>query len=210
MTDKAAFAIFELNQTITLLGAVKKKFNDRSLVKELGKPDLLHLQKIYQRVRQLSFEIFNSYDSFDSWVGPMREIDEEQENIRVHRLDSELADNLLGFVQGFRHFKQVDEELERFSQENISLRHQLDEMRQRERTYLSIIETSKSPPPQEIKDILLNSLKRQGTTIAKNLSLAKESKANYDLNVPPDIINRIERLEEELQQVLTNIAELEK
>ncbi|MEW5956680.1 MAG: hypothetical protein AB1801_03075 [Chloroflexota bacterium] len=208
--EKAKAALKELDQTILILRDVEKKFNDSSLIEKLNQYDLLHLQGIHKRVRDLCLDIFGSHDSFDAWVGPMREFDKEQDRIQVSRLDTELVSRLFDFVQGFRHGEKVENELEHYVQENASLKRQLGELRKRESTYLSTLTKSKAPLSQESKDTLLKSLRSEEKTIADNISEMRQRKAKSGIDVPLDVINTLKQLEADLEEVLAKIAELQK
>ncbi|MCP4373298.1 MAG: hypothetical protein GY797_35105 [Deltaproteobacteria bacterium] len=208
--EKSNLAMRELDQTIVILSDMNKKFNDSSRVEELTAYDLQHLHNICQRVRNLSIEIFGSADSFDAWVGPIKEVDKKQTEIQVTRIESELTSRLFNFVQGFRHFETIEEEKKRYSEENATLKRQLTELRNRETTYLSILERAKTSPSEESKIQLLKSLRRQEETIVGNLNKLKEIKAKSGMSAPLDVLNGIEQYEVDLEEVLINVTELEK
>jgi hypothetical protein len=104
------------------------------------------------------------------------------------------------------------EELEEMEHELERLKEQLTELRQRESTYLSIIKeaqtsTPYSPSPKD-REILLDSYQRQRTILLKNLTRCQEAKAKHGLNVPIDILNAIDHIQEELKQIEATIADL--
>jgi cell division protein FtsB len=208
MTDKLNAALNELRQAVTILSDVNKKFNDPSLIKDLTTYDLVHLRNIHQRVRILFTEISDSTDAFDAWVGSVREFDEKQ-NVQVHRLDAELAHRLFDFAYGFVYLRKIDEDVSRLTQENASLKSQIDELRQRESTYRAIIERAKASTSPEIREILLESYKRQAANIVKNLSRLQEIRAQSGLNAPLDVLSGIQQHQEELERINISIAELE-
>jgi prefoldin subunit 5 len=105
------------------------------------------------------------------------------------------------------------EELEEMEHELERLEEQLTELRQRESTYLSIIKeaqtsTPYSPSPKD-REILLDSYRRQRTILLKNLTRCQEAKVKHGLNVPIDILNAIDHIQEELKQIEATIADLE-
>jgi prefoldin subunit 5 len=105
------------------------------------------------------------------------------------------------------------EELEEMEHELERLEEQLTELRQRESTYLSIIKeaqtsTPYSPSPKD-REILLDSYQRQRTILLKNLTRCQEAKVKHGLNVPIDILNAIDHIQEELKQIEATIADLE-
>lgn len=208
MPNESEIAIRELEQTITILNKIKKRFNDPSMIKDLGEYDLVYLQNVYNRVRRLSSQIFSSSDSFDAWVGPIRKFEEGENNFQIKKVDSELTERLFEFVYGFIYARKNDESLERLTKENASLKGQLEELRQREATYRAIIEKARTPTSPESRDILLNSLKRQAMLMTKNLSTLQEVKAKAGLNPPIDVLSGIEQMEQELEQISFRIAEL--
>jgi hypothetical protein len=209
MVDKAESAFRELNQVVTILSDVNKKFNTSASLKDLTTYDLIHLRNIHQRVRTLFSEILGSFEAFDAWVGPMRKFDEGQDTTQIQKVDSELAHRLFDFAYGFVYQRNIESNIKRLTQENVSLKSQLDELRQRESTYRAIIERAKAPTSPESKEILRESLKRQAAILTKNLSRLQEVKAQSGLNTPLDVLSGIEQLQEELERVKINIAELE-
>ena len=56
----------------------------------------------------------------------------------------------------------------------------------------------------------MKSFRRQEEIIARNLSALQEMKAKSGLNTPLDVLNGIEQYKNELEEVLANIADLEK
>jgi hypothetical protein len=105
------------------------------------------------------------------------------------------------------------EELEEMEHELERLKEQLTELRQRESTYLSIIKEAQTSTPyspsSKDREILLDSYRRQRTILLKNLTRCQEAKAKHGLNVPIDILNAIDHIQEELKQIEATIADLE-
>jgi len=121
-----------------------------------------------------------------------------------------IADRLVLYVQGIVESENIEEALDRLTQENASLKQQLTELRQRESTYLSIIAQPSTayPLPPESKENLLASLERQRAIIPKNLCTLQEQKAHYGLSPPLHIINAIDQAQEDLKSIENTIAYL--
>ena len=131
----------------------------------------------------------------------LRTVSEDEQRLK-RQLEVLRSDNL-----------ELEEELEEMEHELERLKEQLTELRQRESIYLSIIKeaqtsTPYSPSPKD-REILLDSYRRQRTILLKNLTRCQEAKAKHGLNVPIDILNAIDHIQEELKQIEATIADLE-
>lgn len=201
MPEPSQDVIRELRQSLPLLERLKQIFLQQP--ERITEDEQQQLKKAYDRITELT-----SYDKVSTWVGWMSYKHDEWPN-----RGSPICDRLYLYVQGILQTQELEEMLDRLTQENASLREQLAELRQRELTYLSNIKaaqtsTTYSLPPKD-REILLDSLQRQKTTLTKNLCWLQEKKAQYGpLNVPLDILNAIDQTQEELRPIENTIGYL--
>jgi len=108
--------------------------------------------------------------------------------------------------------QRLERQLEYLQSYNLELEKQLAELRRRESAYLSIISQAQTSAtyslPSKSRKILLDSLQRQHTILTKNLSRLQETKAQYGLKPPLDILNAIDQTQEELKRIEATIANL--
>jgi len=213
MTKLSRDAIRELRQSLPVLERLEKLFARPHL---LTGDEIRQLKRAYDRVSELT-----SSAEVRTWVGSIwvHMVDQDQDwelwstNREVTENARTFSERLYTYVQERLESEKVEELLDRLTQENASLKEQLAELRQRESIYLSIIGEVETPAAYSLspqsREILLNSLRRQETTLTKNLSRLREAKVKYGLNVPLDILNGIDQTQAELEQITASIASLE-
>lgn len=209
MPELSQDAIRELRQSLPLLKRLKEIFSSEP---SLSGDEFMQLKRALERVASLT-----DYGEFLYWVGSIPSLPkagwDESLSYTVKRNHEASAERLYTYVQGILQTQELEETLNRLTQENASLKEQLAELRQRELTYLSIIREAEAfttySPPLESQKTLLASLERQRAAITKNLYRYQEQKAQYGpLDVPPHILNAIDQLQEELKPVDNTIAYL--
>jgi uncharacterized phage infection (PIP) family protein YhgE len=202
MPEPSQDAIHELRQSLPLLERLKQIFLQQP--HRITEDEQQQLKKAYDRIAGLT-----SYDKVSTWVGWISYKYNEWPN-----RGSPICDRLYLYVQGILQTQELEEVLDRLTQENASLKEQLTELRQRESDYISIIKEAQASAtyslPQERTEALLDSLKREHTTHTKNLRRLEETKAQYGpLDVPLHIQNAIDQTQEEIEQIEARIADLE-
>jgi DNA repair exonuclease SbcCD ATPase subunit len=198
MPELSQDAIRELRQCLPLLERLKQIFLQQR--QRITEDEQQQLKKAYDRIAGLT-----SYDNVSTWVGWMSYKYDEWPS-----RGSPICDRLYLYVQGILQIQELEETLNRLTQENASLKEQLDELRQSESTYLSIIREAQTSPtyslPPKSEETLLDSLQRRRESLTKNLWRYEEQKAQYGpLDVPPYILNAIEQVHEELKPVESTI-----
>jgi hypothetical protein len=221
-------AIRELRQSLPLLERLLKtltKYSDKGVHPPLDETWLLG--NAYHRLSELT-----SPAAVLAWVGAELTYYEDPDQYKAAvdagkvpkvfeittppeqaRLTRGYAERLYMYVQGILQNEEIEEMLNRLTQENTNLKEQVTELRRRESTYLAIIKEAQtsatySLPPKN-KGILLDSLQRQHTTLTKNLCRLQEIKAQYGLNTPLDILNAIDQTQEDLNRIEVSVADLE-
>ena len=209
-------AIRELRQSLPLLKRIRDIFSYRFL----GELTPAHYEQLEHAYNQISELI--SPTQARTWIGPPTAFtftDKSDDTLlwselqRQKHMAREISERLYLYVQSILETEKVEETLDRLAQENASLKKQLDELRRRESTYLSVIKEAQTSatysPSLKDREILLDSYRRQRTILIKNLTRYQEDKAKHGLSVPVDILNAIDQTEEDLKQIDANIAALE-
>jgi chromosome segregation ATPase len=171
--------------------------------------ELEQLRNAYDRISELT-----SSREIKAWVGQPFDTAQIAERGWEHVILSArgLSERLYLYVQGIVENARLEETLNRLAKENTSLKQQLAELHHRESAYLSIIQEAQTSAtyllPQESREILLDSLQRQHVTLTKNLARLQETKAQYGLSTPLDILNAIDQTQEDLKRIEASIADL--
>jgi hypothetical protein len=190
MPELSLDVIHELRKSLPLLERLKRIFSSEN---ELSGDEFMQLRRALERVQSLT-----GYEEFLHWVGSIPSLPEagwdESLVYTVERNHAASAERLYIYVQGILQTQELEETLNRLTQENASLKYQLRETQ---------ISATYSVPPRED---LLNSLERELATHTKNLYMARETKAKYGLNPPLDILNEIEHAEKEIERINAQIA----
>ncbi|MCB0166609.1 MAG: hypothetical protein KDI79_20440 [Anaerolineae bacterium] len=233
MKSKSTNAIWELRQVLPLLKELRMTFNlvssvqanlenDTSSIFSERRWAIDSLERAYQRVRNLSIEIFGSSDNFDSWVGSKGPVG----TMRIKKTvgssgtfeygpkEKALASKLHSYALGIVDNAHLGDRLALLIRENRILKSQLREIRQRELTYISMVEGAKFSthytPPQESEEFVLASLEREKMNYIKYLGKLKEREAIYGLDAPPDLLIKIENSEQQIKTIKTKINNLKK
>jgi hypothetical protein len=198
MPELSQDAIRELRQCLPLLERLQQIF-----VQEPGRITTDEQQQLRQAYDQIAD--LTSRTKVGAWVGWISDRYDDW----PYR-GSPICDRLYLYVQGILQAQELEETLNRLTQENASLKEQLDELRQLESTYLSIIREAQTSPtyslPPKSGETLLDSLQRRRESLTKILWRYEEQKAQYGpLHVPPYIVNAIEQVHEELKPVESTI-----
>lgn len=222
MSKLSQDAICELRQSLPLLEELTHVLNQyhEFAFYPLPEDEIQRLQTAYDRVSELT-----SPTSVETWVGSKPFCTSQEEtaeestwptaftDIREQtRLALSCATRLYLYVQGILESEEAEAILNHLTRENANLKEQLAELRRRESAYLSIIQEAQTSAayslPQESREILLDSLQRQHVTLTKNLTRLQETKAQYGLNTPLDILNAIDQTQEDLKRIEASIADL--
>jgi len=211
-SDSYEKAIRELRQTFPLLKRLKEAFDFPEVGKQKPKQEFERLQVATNRIKSLCYELSgNSY--MQGWVGEMGYMGSSFD-CKIRESDCALVESLYFLVQGILENEKTEEIIVQLSREHAVLREQLTEQQKRETTYLTTIERAQASSSYslsiESKDILLTSLQRQKLLLTKNLMRLQETKAQYGLNTPLDVLNGIDQTQNELERVSKNINDLQK
>jgi hypothetical protein len=209
MPELSQDAIHELRQSLPMLERLKRRFSSFGL--NLSGDEFMQLRRALEWVQSLT-----GREEFLRWVGsipsPTRPGWDERFVYTVEANHVASAERLYTYVQGILQAQELEETLNRLTEENASQKEQLAELRRRELTYLTMLgeaqtATAYSPPPDSNK-ILLASLERQRAIITKNLGTAQEQKAQYGLDPPLHLLNTIDQLQEDLKAVDNSLGYL--
>lgn len=182
MPELSQDAIRELRQSLPLLERLKEVFVESP--QRITIDEQQQLRQAYNRIADLTSRV-----DVGTWVGLISDRYDDWPS-----RGSPICDRLYLYVQGILQTQELEETLNRLTQENVSLKYQLGKAQ---------ISATYSVPPRED---LLNSLERELATHTKNLYAAREKKAKYGLNPPLDILNEIEHAEKEIERINAQIA----